>query len=407
MALTWKLERHTDRHPHIADAMIALALFGCAVFGSKISTAGTPYPRHEWPAQLVAGIACLAILACRRAPRTVTVVTASCAIATTVLGYLLTPLTLAPAMVALYWLAALTEQRTARLYGGVTTVAVIVSGLLYLPPGTSPALEITGPFLWLMLPLVIGSRVRLRRAYVESVQARAEHAEHTREEEARLRVAEERMRIARELHDVVAHHMAVANAQAGTAAHLAPTQPEQAQRILSDLTRTTSSALYELTAVVGLLRQADDADADMLEPAPGLDQLPTMIATYRGAGLDVTLTTEGTPKPLSPGVDLTAYRIIQEALTNITKHAPGTTARVALAHTGNRIVITITDNGATAAALAHKPETGPNGYGIIGMRERAHAVGGDLRAGPRPGGGFRVTTALPLQPHTLNEQAPC
>ncbi|MCQ4205535.1 sensor histidine kinase [Streptomyces longispororuber] len=400
-----KLERHTERHPHIADALIALALFGCAVYGSKISTPGTPYPSREWPAQLVAAVACLGILACRRAPRTIAVLTAAGAITTTDLGYLLTPLTLAPAMVALYWMAALNEQRTARLYGGVIIVVVIGTSLLRLPPDTSPALQITGPFLWLVLPLVIGSRVRLRRAYLDSVHARAEHAEHTREEEARLRVTEERVRIARELHDVVAHHMALANAQAGTAAHLAPTHPEQAQRILSDLSRTTSSALYELTSVVGLLRQDGESDTDFLEPAPGLDQLPAMLDAYRGAGLDVTLTTQGTPEPLSPGVDLTAYRIIQEALTNVTKHAAGTTAHVTLAYTGNRIVLTVTDDGTTAPS-APAIGTGRGGYGLIGMRERAHSVGGDLRAGPRPEGGFLVTTALPLQPHTLNGQAP-
>jgi signal transduction histidine kinase len=203
------------------------------------------------------------------------------------------------------------------------------------------------------------------------------------------------MRIARELHDVVAHHMAVANAQAGTARHLAPTHPEQAMKLLGELTATTSSALLELRATVGVLRQiGDDPDADPLEPAPGLDRLPELIATCETAGVEVTVTTEGAPRPLSPGVDLTAYRIIQEALTNVTKHGAGTGANVRLAYSDSRLLISVTNDGAATAS----PVPG-GGYGLMGMRERAHSVGGDLHAGPRPEGGFEVATALPL--HSL------
>jgi len=238
---------------------------------------------------------------------------------------------------------------------------------------------------------------RIRRAYLDVVQARADYAERSREEEARLRVAEERMRIARELHDVVAHHMALANAQAGTAAHLARSHPDKVRKILDDLAGTTSSALRELKATVGLLHQSNDSDAS-LEPAPGLARLPELTAACQTAGIKVTVTTEGTPRPLSPGVDLTAFRIVQEALTNVTKHASAKAAYVQLEYARDRLTLTVTDNGtATAPAAADAPAAG-RGFGLVGMRERAQSVGGELCAGPRPQGGFEVTTTLPLHP---------
>ncbi len=209
------------------------------------------------------------------------------------------------------------------------------------------------------------------------------------------------MRIARELQDAVAHHMAVARAQAGTAAHLADTHQEQARGILADLVGTTSSALLELRATVGVLRQAADPDTDPLEPTPGLGRLPAPVADCESAGLTVTVSSEGKAQPLSPGVDLTAYRIIQEALTNATKHASDHAARVRLRYEDTRLLITITNDG-TANGAAVPPVPG-GGDGLMGMRERAHSVGGDLRAGPRPAGGFEVAAALPFQPRTLGK----
>jgi len=222
------------------------------------------------------------------------------------------------------------------------------------------------------------------------------------------------MRIARELHDVVAHHLALANAQAGTAAHLAVSNPEQSRKILAELTGTTSSALRELKAALGLLRRSDDPASPSLQPAPGLDGLSDLVAACASAGVAVTVTTVGVPRPLSPGVDLTAYRIVQEALTNVTKHAAAESAHVRLAYVGSRLLITVTNDGpaataataptAVAAAGAVTPATAASaveqgrGFGVMGMRERAQSIGGELRAGPRPEGGFEVATALPLQP---------
>jgi signal transduction histidine kinase len=398
-----RLEEFSARHPFLVDLAMVLALMGCSALGGSLTLPGAEPPDQDKSATVLTGVACLVLLKHRTHPRTVVVVAGGCTVAAVTLGYLVTPLLLAPVMAALYWLAALTDRKSTRRYGLTTLVAVTLAAVFSDSMNhVSLLLRTIGPVFWLMLPLAAGKMTQLRRAYLQSVQARAEHAERTREEEARLRVTEERMRIARELHDVVAHHMALANAQAGTAAHLALTSPEQTQKILTDLTGTTSSALRELKAALGLLRQNDQHDAGPgsteLEPAPGLARLPELVAACGSAGLEVTVTTEGEPQPLSPGVDLTAFRIVQEALTNVTKHATAEAAHVRLEYTGSRLLITVTDDG------TGKPETEASkgrGFGVMGMRERAHSIGGHLCAGPRPQGGFEVSTALPLQPSPL------
>ncbi|WTW92085.1 sensor histidine kinase [Streptomycetaceae bacterium NBC_01309] len=394
--MTSNFERYAERHARTADVVTAVALCVCALLGTQISTSESTPPRALWPVWILAASSA-AVLASRSHPRSALAVTTAAAALLTGLGYLPSPLLLAPVMAALYWLVALTDSRTTGIYGSAALAVLVATSLAGEPLGDDFVLRTVGTVLWLMLPVALGGRSRFRRAYVDSVQARAAHAERTREEEARLRVAEERMRIARELHDAVAHHMAVAHAQAGTALHLADTQPEQTRRILADLVGTTSSALLELRATVGVLRRTAGPDADPLEPTPGLDRLPTLVAACESAGLTVTVTTEGDVRPLSPGVDLTAYRIIQEALTNATKHAPDHAARVRLRYDGSRLLITVANDGA-AHGGAVPPTPGSGGYGLMGMRERAHSVGGDLRAGPRPEGGFEVAAALPFQP---------
>ncbi|MGY1496011.1 sensor histidine kinase [Streptomyces sp. QTS52] len=391
--MTTRLERYTGRRLTATDVVMALGLLGTVNLGAAISIPGVSQPHPSWPAEALAAVSCLVQLRARTHPRTAVVVATVCTVVTLALGFLLTPLLLAPLMIALYWLAAGTDHSTRRLYGALTIAVVVATGVFDAPSTGIFLLRTIGPLLWLALPLVGGGRSRLRRAYTDSVHARATYAERTREEEARLRVAEERMRIARELHDVVAHHMALANAQAGTARHLAPTHPAQAMKLLDELSATTSSALLELRATVGVLRQTGDPDTDSLEPAPGLDRLPELIATCESAGIEVTVTTEGEPRSLSPGVDLTAYRIIQEALTNVTKHGAGTGASIRLAYSDSRLLISVTNDAATTT-----PSVPGGGYGLMGMRERAHSVGGDLHAGPRPDGGFEVATALPLHP---------
>ncbi|MGP4012743.1 sensor histidine kinase [Streptomyces sp. 4N124] len=396
---TDRFARYADRHPHVVDGVLVLALMVCAIIGSNLTRPGTAPPHQDTTALLLMAVSCLALLKHRSHPRAVTVVAALCTVIVTALGYLLTPLLLAPLMAALYWLTTLTSPKTTRLYSVITLVALMVTSAVADSTDTlSLVLRTIGYCFWLLLPLAAGNMTRLRRAYLASVQARAEHAERTREEEARLRVTEERMRIARELHDVVAHHLALANAQAGTAAHLALTNPQQTKEILTDLTGTTSAALRELKATLGLLRHNDDPASPPLEPAPGLAHLPDLVSACASAGLTVTVTTTGEPCPLSPGVDLTAFRIVQEALTNVAKHAAADSAHVHLAYLGSRLLITVSNDGpddGTANAVKTEPS---RGFGIMGMRERAHSIGGELRAEPRPHGGFDVTTTLPLQP---------
>ncbi|MFD8384615.1 sensor histidine kinase [Streptomyces sp. NPDC059679] len=399
--MTSNLERYAERHSRAADVVMAMALCALTVFGAQISTSESSPPENVWPARILAVVCGAAVLKSRSHPRAALAVTVAATAVMTSLGYLPSPLLLAPVIATLYWLAALTDSRTTAIYGYPTMAVLVATSLSAAPLRDNIMLRSVGTVVWLLLALSLGGMSRFRRAYLESVQARAAHAERTREEEARLRVAEERMRIARELHDAIAHHMAVANAQAGTAAHLASTQPEQARKILTDLVGTTSSALLELSATVSVLRETGDPEADPLEPTPGLRRLPELVAGCESAGLTVTVTTEGRVQPLSPGVDLTAYRIIQEALTNATKHASDHAARVRLVYSDSRLLITVTNEGAAVT-----PSLPGGGYGLMGMRERAHSVGGDLRAGPRSEGGFEVATALPLQPQPEPQPEP-
>ncbi len=394
------VDEYAERHPRLTDVCIVLALLGAAVLGANLIVPGESRPQDVWIAEAVTGIACLSLLKAREHPRVAVVVTTACAVATGSLGFLLTPLLLAPVMVALYWLAAGSSSRTTWAYGGIAAVLIVGTAVGVDIDGTV-VLRAVGPALWLLLPLAMGSRSRLRHAYLDAVRARAEHAERTREEEARLRVTEERMRIARDLHDVVAHHMAVANAQAGTAAHLFETDPELSKKILTELQATTSSVMLELRDTVGVLRQTG-ADTDDLEPAPGLDQLTDLLEVCSSAGLTVNLEIEGEPRDLSPGVDLTAYRIIQEALTNATKYSASAVASLRLRYSSTRITITVTNE------LRPDDESGPgdHGYGIIGMRERAHAIGGELRVDDSSDVGFEVVTTLPLHPRVAAPHAP-
>ncbi|WP_405969735.1 histidine kinase [Streptomyces sp. NBC_00988] len=435
------LQRYADEHIRTVDTMSAVLLFAMFLFGSELGAPGGPRPDAVGPTITLAAVSCAALLWQRSRPRTVVAVTAVAAAGASALGHLLTPLILGPLMLALYRLAVLTGRGTARRHF-FASVALVVTTATVVDPVHHPwPFRTVGPAAWLLLPVVAGNAVRLRDAYLEAVQARAEYAERSREDEARHRVAEERMRIARELHDVVAHHLALAHAQAGTAAHLARTHPDHVRRILTELAGTTSSALREMKGTVALLRQPDDPGTP-LAPSPGLTQLPELTRTFASTGLTVTVTTEGKERPLSPGVDLTAYRIVQEALTNVSKHASSRSARVRLRYSYDRLTVTVTDDGAGAVDAAgggdganaapapghgfgldgmrrrarsadnalraeHSAASGDGagamlvaagGFGLIGMRERARSVGGALQAGHRVEGGFEVTTELPLYP---------
>ncbi len=242
---------------------------------------------------------------------------------------------------------------------------------------------------WLVASLVLGEVTRGRRAYVAEVQQRALAAERSREEEARRRAGEERIRIARELHDILGHRISLINVQASAAVHLLDRDPEQARTALVAIKQASHEALGEVRATLGLLRQINEPEP--VAPAPSLAQLDAVIAETSAAGLDVRLEVRGEARSLPSGVDLAAYRIIQESLTNVVRHARATSAQIAIAYRPAEVEIEIIDNGVQLVP----PERAGSGSGLIGMRERATALGGELDASPRPGGGFRVRARLP------------
>ncbi|MFE6866305.1 sensor histidine kinase [Kitasatospora sp. NPDC057692] len=392
MTDTW-LRRVRRRHPLLLDALLVIAVFVVTAGTTTVDRLGNHIEPN--PAALtLAVLSSAALLGHRRRPDVVFGITLACSVALCFVATQLNAGLVAPLLAALYFLAVRTDRTTARAATALAAVLVTAAAIIN-EPHASLSVKI-GVVAWVLLPGAFGDSVRSRRAHLAAIEERAERAERTREEEARRRVADERIRIARDLHDVVAHHIALANAQAGIAVHLLDRHPAQAREMLSHLTDATGSALRELKATVGLLRRADDPQAP-LEPAPGLDRLPDLIGAFERAGLPVRLTVEGEPQPLSPGVDLTAYRILQESLTNVAKHAAGTAAEVTLAYSGSRVLLTVANARPASAARSAVATPSDGGFGLIGMRERASAVGGRLTADRRPCGGFLVSAELPLR----------
>jgi signal transduction histidine kinase len=245
---------------------------------------------------------------------------------------------------------------------------------------------------WISGAVFLGTAHFSRRAYLAELEQRARYLEETREEEARRRVAEERLRIARDLHDVIAHGIATIHMQSGAALHVLDRQPEQAKPALTAIKQLSKQTLDELRSTVGVLR--DDEDAP-LAPTPGLDQLDTLVDNARGAGVTVNVDCEPRAAPLPAAVDVAAYRIVQEALTNVMRHAgSNVTATVTVRHTADEVQVEVVDDGRGAASSADAERSA--GHGIAGMSERAITVGGRVTAGPHPGGGFRVLAHLPL-----------
>ncbi|MGI5122140.1 sensor histidine kinase [Marinactinospora thermotolerans] len=246
---------------------------------------------------------------------------------------------------------------------------------------------------WLGMALALGDATRSRRAYVAEMVERARRAEQTREEEARRRVAEERLRIARELHDVIAHHIALVNVQSGVAAHLLRSDPAAAEQALAHVRHSGREVLEELGVLLGVLRQSGEPDAPT-EPAPGLSQFATLLETFASTGLRVDCEVRGEPRAVSLGVDLVAYRVLQESLTNVHKHGGGSPARLLLDYTGDTLTVEVRNDHAGAAGRGEEEARG-TGLGLVGMRERVTAVGGTLHAGPLETGGFLVRAVLP------------
>lgn len=299
------------------------------------------------------------------------------------------PTGILPAVVLLLFrVAVVSERRQALVAGGATMAVMVVTMLLFADVGPADR-AVFASLAWPAAAVAVGDGVRTRRAYVAAVEERARRAEETREEEARRRVAEERLRIARDLHDLVAHRIAVVNVQAGLATHLLRSSPDQAEEALRVVRSSAGSVLDELGQMLSVLRQDGDSDAPT-GPTPGLAELGPLVASFADAGLDVTWTTGGSPRPVSDVTALAIYRTVQEGLTNAHKHGAGT-AQASLVFAGDGVEVTV-DNPVAGSEPA---ERAGGGFGLTGMRERVSAAGGTLVAEPRPGG-FRVQAWFPV-----------
>jgi signal transduction histidine kinase len=364
----------------------------------RIQFHGHAIPHPPVAALLLVVIACLVLAWRNRWPVGVLAVSTAAVAAFSLLGYVNGAALLAP-VIALYSAATHLSFRRAS-----AVAAAIMTALLAATAANNPFPQPTGggfvliPFL-AAAALFAGTAVANRRAYVASIHDRAQ-------EEARRRVDEERLRIARELHDVVAHTMATINVQAGAAAHVLSTRPDAAAEALQAIKTASKEGLRELRAILNVLRQADEADPT--QPAPGTAQLETLVAGARRAGLDTTLTVTGEPFPLPTAVDLAAYRIVQESLTNTIRHAGPASATVVLSYTDGELLVDVTDTGRGPASPAAPGTTGNGGmgtgHGLAGMRERAASVGGTVRTGAAGGGGYQVVARLPVPKRPARQQ---
>ncbi|MEV6617196.1 histidine kinase [Streptomyces sp. NPDC051051] len=391
-----RARRRLKAHPLALDSVLAAAVLLCMLAGSFIDPHGdrsvswslrSPDPLSL----LLITLSGVALVLRRIAPLPVLAVTGACSVTESVTGDPRAPVAMS-AVIALYTVASTTDRPTTWRVG-LLTMTVLTGAAMLAGPLPWYAQENVAILAWTGIGATAGDAVRSRRAVVRAIRERAERAERTREEEARRRVAEERLRIARDLHDVVAHHIALVNVQAGVAAHVMDKRPDQAKEALAHVREASRSALNELRATVGLLRQSGDPEAPT-EPAPGLYRLDELAGTFRNAGLRVEVARADHGTELPAAVDLAAYRVIQEALTNVRKHAgPEARAEVSVVRVGPHIEVTVLDDGAGDVPASEEG----GGHGLLGMRERVTALRGALTTGPRYGGGYRVHAILPVK----------
>jgi signal transduction histidine kinase len=255
-------------------------------------------------------------------------------------------------------------------------------------PHATPVGDYVWTFITFSIAWIIGFALGGRLRETDATRRLAEQAELEREEQARLAVAEERARIARELHDVVGHSVSVMTVQASAVRRLLEPDQEQEREALLVVEQTGREALAEMRRMVGVLRRPDEAPA--LAPQPSLEHIEKLVAHTRETGLPVELRIEGNPTPLPAGIDTTAYRIVQEALTNAVKHARAGKAEVVVRYANGTVELTVSDDGRGGG------DGGGSGHGLVGMRERVSVYGGELEAGPQAGGGFRLRATLPV-----------
>lgn len=367
---------------------VAIALGVCAVQIVFTHFAAQDQPERkslDVLAYALLAIGPVALVARRRYPVAVLAIAFCATLAYWVIGYARGPIFIAQ-------IVALVAVVTAgKRLAAVFILALGYVSFLWLPYllGREPAPSMgasLGLAAWLLVLLGSAEFVRARRE-------RAREAVRMREEEARRRASEERLRIARDLHDVLAHNISLINVQAGVALHLMDERPEQARTALSAIKQASKDALTELRSVLDILRSGDEHAPRA--PAPTLRRLDDLVSRAAAAGLAVRTEIEGKARPLPSGVDGAAFRVVQEALTNVTRHAGPATATVRLSYGERDLTVQVDDDGLGSASQGEHSTLG-SGRGIVGMRERVTVLGGDLEVGPRPGGGFRVRARLPL-----------
>jgi signal transduction histidine kinase len=278
----------------------------------------------------------------------------------------------------------------------VTVILVVIgSTISQLAPGHNQPYDATVSAFISLTAWMAALLSRTRRAYIQEVEDRAARAESELDDEAARAAAQERTRIARELHDVVAHHVSLMAVQAEAATSLLPGRPAEAARSVEIIASTARQALTELRRLLGVLR----GPSDRLETSPSmsLGELGPVLDQVRGAGLPVELTVLGTPGTLTPGIDLTAYRIVQEALTNTIRHAHASQAAVTLCYEPGYVTVSVTDSGPAANGSAMTGQALSGGFGLAGIAERVASCGGNLTVGPTGGGGFAITARLPAR----------
>jgi signal transduction histidine kinase len=376
----------TSRRVLLVDAAFAAALT-CAALAELL--VGTPAPDRSWAAGLLL-VAENAILVARRSHPVAVWAIAGTMVSIYGLGPYPDPWLHYGAMVSLYSVAAHSSRSTSRRAAVAT--ALIIVGVLLVDGGNADVVDWTGVLVTSAAAWLLGENVRTQRAYAEEMTARAEEAERRRDDEARRAVAEERLRLARELHDVTAHHVSVMAIQAEAGQALLPDDPERAAQTLGRIAASAREALDDMRRLLGALRDDGDQDAQGRSPQPGLAALPKLVEEMERAGVPVVLRVEGTPQKLRSSVDVSAYRIVQEALTNVMRHAPGAHAQVVVRFDPESVHIVVSNDQKAKGEAS--PRNG-HGLGLVGMRERAVLLGGRLVAGPDGDDRFVVRARLP------------
>jgi signal transduction histidine kinase len=382
--------RTTQRRALVLDALVAAAFIAmCLVVTAKIADEGGE--RYDGTTVVLTVLIGGALALRRVAPRVSLVVTVAGLALYSLAEHSGGPIYLAP-LIPLYTIAAQGNRRHTFGWKAATLATFVVVGLLGPDPGQHLIYLIAFAG-WAAGAVFLGTTQYNRRAYLEQLEQRARDLEESRDEEARRRVAEERLRIARDLHDVLAHGIATIHMHAAAALHVYDRHPEEAVPALQAIKAQSKQALDEVRGALGVLRSDRDLAAP-LTPAPGVRDLATLVETTRLAGLDVALDIEPTLPPMPSAFEVTVYRIVQESLTNVMRHAgPNARTRVSVRVVDDVLAVDVVDDGMGAAGVVG-PATA--GHGIVGMQERAATVGGELLAHPAAGGGFEVHARLPL-----------